>query len=152
MSLKSGSEWLTGPRFLTQDRSEWPLSRDFINSIPEKEKRSRMFKLISTYMIETPVPGTLLHIIHSVSSYRVLRGIFARLINAHKTKKPPSKEQVLTPDDFQEADKVLLWLSMPMTHQLYIEEKLLSLTPFWTQGVLYTRGRLGTAGLTYLGP
>ena len=150
--VKADSEWINGPKFLTEDRSKWPISREFIREVPEKEKRSRMFKLINTVKVETPVPGTLLHIIHSVSSYRVLRGIFARLILAHKTGQPPSKSQILTSEVFTEADKVILWLSMPMTHQLYIEGKLASLSPFWEGGVLYTRGRLGTAGMTYLGP
>ena len=150
--LKPGSEWLTGPKFLTQDRETWPLSRSFVNDIPEKEKKSRMFKLINACVVETPAPGSLLEAIHRISSYRVLRGTFARLIKAHKTKQPPSRDQVLTPADYEEADKVLFWLSMPMSHQLFIEEKLVSLAPFWEGGVLYTRGRLGSAGMTYLGP
>ena len=150
--VKADSEWINGPKFLTEDRSKWPISREFIREVPEKEKRSRMFKLINTVKVEAPVPGSLLYIIHSVSSYRVLRGIFARLILAHKTGQPPSKSQILTTEVFTEADKVILWLSMPMSHQLYIEGKLAALSPFWEGGVLYTRGRLGTAGLMYLGP
>ena len=150
--LKPGSEWLTGPKFLTQDRETWPLSRSFVHDIPEKEKKSRMFKLINACVIEAPAQDSLLEIVHRVSNYRVLRGIFARIIVAHKTKQPPARGQVLTPDDYEEADRVLLWLAMPMTHQLYIKEKLVSLSPFWKDGVLYTRGRLGSAGMTFLGP
>ena len=47
---------------------------------------------------------------------------------------------------------MLYWLSMPLTHTLYMEGKLASLSPFWEDGILYTTGRLGTAGMTYLGP
>ena len=150
--LRPDSEWLTGPRFLTQDRETWPLSRSFVNEVPEKEKKSRMFKLINACVIETPAQGSLLEVIHRISSYQVLRGTFARVIKAHKTKQPPARGQILNPTDYEEADKVLLWLSMPMSHQLFIEEKLVSLSPFWEDGVLYTRGRLGSAGLTFLGP
>ena len=146
------SEWVNGPKFLSEDRSSWPMSRDFIREVPETEKRSRMFKLINVTRFDSPEPGTLLFIIHSVSKYKTLRGIFARLILAHKTRQPPSRSQTLSAEMYAEADRVLLWLTMPMTHKLFIEDKLTSLCPFWEDGILYTQGRLGTAGLTYLGP
>ena len=121
------SEWINGPSFITKDRSTWPMSRDFIREIPDKEKRSRMFKLINSKQVEIPVAGTLMHLLGSISSYDVLRGIFARLILAHKSGVPPSRSQVLTPELYDEADRVLLWLSMPQSHQLLLDHKLMSL-------------------------
>ena len=60
--MEADSEWINGPSFLTKDRSTWPISREFIREVPEKEKRSRMFKLINTCKVEAPASGSLLQI------------------------------------------------------------------------------------------
>ena len=112
-----------------------------------------MFKLVSVLKVESPESGSLMNIVYRVSSYAVLRGVFARYILASKTGVSPKvKGQVLTAELYSEADRVIFLLAMPMSHALLLEEKLTSLAPSWEKGLLITRGRLGTAGLTYLGP
>ena len=40
--ISEGSEWRTGPSFITGHRSKWPVSRDFVRSVPEKEQRAKV--------------------------------------------------------------------------------------------------------------
>ena len=38
--VRQGSIWQDDPRFLSLPRSEWPLSRDFLDSVPQSEMRT----------------------------------------------------------------------------------------------------------------
>ena len=139
-----GTEWQTGPAYLTTHRSHWPLSRDFIREIPEEEKRNKAYKLIST--ISVTADTGLLSILSRVGKWDTARGAYARVIRAHLRNDDQSIFLPLTAEDYVKADHLLYLFSMPETRALEIDGKLSSLSVFWESGVCYTRGRLGSLG------
>ena len=48
------SEWQTGPLYLAENRSTWPISRTFSQQIPENERKSKIFKLINSVEVKLP--------------------------------------------------------------------------------------------------
>ena len=75
-------------------------------------------------------------------SYAKVVGILARYIRSKSQKSRSSISDPVTPEQYQEAEKVLLWLSMSQTKAMEDRNQLTSLAVFWVGGVCYTRGRV----------
>ena len=151
--VNAGSAWQDGPAFLRMPRSKWPVTRDFIREVPEAEKRSKLYQLISNVQLEPYVDTEgkrkeVERILYYSDKLSMVKGIMARYVRAHRTGDRSSILLPLEDADFKEAMKVMLWMSMPMTCQLYHDGKLTSLAPFWGEGILWTRGRISEDSLS----
>lgn len=163
-----GSLWQDGPQFLKQDRSEWPITRDFVRKVPDNEMRKKFLQSNGTVLVPEPslqplYITNLIKVFDYSRSLLKVRGIFARIIRSWSTKdrsiaKDPLSlkdaiSQPLTAQDYANADKFMLALAMMDTYKLVKSGKAVSLLPFQGDSgvhrlVWMTQGRLTKGALT----
>ena len=79
--LDKGSEWQNGPKFLSQDRKDWPISREFKKEVPREERRNKFysqFNLVKTNMMPKALTEQIKKIMAYSHSLTKVRGILAR--------------------------------------------------------------------------
>ena len=145
--IKPGSDWQDGSPWMRLPRSQWPISRDFVKTVPENERRSKIFKIVN-HMEAEPVPGAnLSNILHYSDRLEVVRGVMSRAIRAWRSRDNLSISLPLTAEDYDEGDRWLLWFSMFQTKQMEKAGHLDSLAVFWEDGICYTRGRIDSESM-----
>ena len=99
-----GSEWQNGPRYLMESRTTWPVSKEFMRSVPKEEKRMKYYEKINLLRELCPVAKTLTEscpvampsaelcpvpvtklsslakVMHHADSWLKVKGIMARVI------------------------------------------------------------------------
>ena len=158
--LGAGSDWQEGPKFLKENRNSWPISRDFIQQIPEGESKSRFFKVVQVFhqvaaMSWRPGPGDhqapmpfavkVLRVMWRFNDLARVRGTMARLCNAQRNGSSSFITETPSARDYKEGDWWLHWLSMPDTVKAINKAKgknESTLCPFWVENLLVARGRL----------
>ena len=163
--IAEGSTWQTGPTYLTGPRDHWPISRDFVQSIPKEESRAKLFKFVNATIADhspstdTDKTQSLTQMIDDAGDYNVLKGSLARLIKVtfdkgtHKPELTIKERLAITPDPlaYKLAEMTMYNLSMGPTMSMIEKGKLESLNPFIENNIAYTRGRLGDSIETVLG-
>ena len=82
--IQSGSLWQSGPAYLKDNRSSWPVTREFVKVIPPEEKKSKLYKLVmSIKAADIKDMASVYSIVYRVSSWTTARGSMARFLNAH---------------------------------------------------------------------
>ena len=130
------SEWQTGRPYLRKSREYWPITREFVRTVPEEEKRLRVFNmvnLVSNVSLEEPeeikVFRRMENIPHYSHSLNKVRGVMARLLRisaycANFKKRSttlevrPKREELeeiakksISVEEYSRADKMILLLS-----------------------------------------
>ena len=139
-----GSLWQTGPEYLSQDRSKWPVTREFSLKIPVEETRKRYLNTVNCTIkaLKKPAVEKLVSVMSLSNNLDKVRGIAARLARAGILNDRYSINRPLTPGDFKAADFWLKLLSMRDTLDLLKKAKLDTLSPFWEGGLCWSNGRL----------
>ena len=161
--LAQGSEWQLGPPFLSQNRSTWPLTRDFIPAIPDEEKKSRAFKFINIITEEDKITlDPILKLVKRAPTLRQLRGSLARLFMLaavhNDSKQGPAHTDIWatlsippTGTAFKKADH-LIWRLTALDTEPHMEKGTLkTLMPYVREDTIMTQGRIGEAGRRMLG-
>ena len=144
-----GSTWQQGPDFIRQLRDTWPITKDFIQEIPPEERRKKFLQVLTVKELPWN-EQRLWKVMEYSNNIDKVRAVYARLIKANKLRDKLTISYPLIGEDFDEADKLMNWLSMLETVKLLRKNPLESLNPFWRNGICYTRGRAGVDGMQAL--
>ena len=174
IDMDRGSVWQDGPAFLALDRSEWPLTRDFISDIPVEERRKRFaeasvlnhiwsqdIKLLDVVVInqlqgQKLETRTLSMVESTMTRYNKLtyiRGVVARIARASRFKERHQINSPLTMRDFADAERMMRHVA---TNDFVAEVKaksvMESLDISWSEGLPWATGRLSkSAAMRMLG-
>ena len=133
-----GSTWQEGPSWLKLDREHWKMNRDFVMTVPEDERRLKVFT------VTTPIKtrSRLENILYYSNNLKKVLGIMARVLRASLVKDRLSVFLPLSELDYNRAYKFIKKMSMTNTHDEVKSGKMSTLAPFQIKGLYYTRGRL----------
>ena len=151
--LTPDSLWFVGPDYLKEDRSTWPINRDFIVEVPETEKRSKFFQMLNSIEVRTRTVSKLescRETMNKFNNLQTVRGSIARIARATVTKCSRTIFDHLTAEDYELADKWIKLIVISETSQTFKDKEFLSLAPFSWDGGLYTTGRFGPKGMMKL--
>ena len=155
--LMKGSVWQRGPDFLHLPREEWPVSREFVNTVPVEASRVKLAQILvnSTAIQQLPLTGKrILLIILTLSfsdSILKVTAIVARTLIGW-TENLEQAKRSLTILDLQKAKQIILLLSQLQVRSKMQDRGLDSLNPEETSdGIIVTRGRLGQGMKAVLG-
>ena len=155
--VRQGSTWQEGPVFLSLPREEWPMSRDFLDYIPEGELRSpkALFNLMACGEWQSGLGLKLEKIVTEVmlrsNCYSKTVNVTARLIKCLFSGNSDLIKEPLTVRDIQVARLVQFVASMGPTVSAWNAGKLDSLRPYMSRGIVYLSGRCDLTILKLLG-
>ena len=155
--LAPGSVWQHGPDFLLLPREDWPVSRDFVQTVPEEVSRVKLAQIMvhATAIQQLPLNGKrvlLIILTLSVSdSLTKVTAIVARALIGWCEDQDKARRS-LTVEDLERAKQIMILLSQLQVRNKLKSKELDSLCPEETsQGVIITRGRLGEGMKAILG-
>ena len=150
--LGSDSVWQRGPHFLTEmDRNKWPLTRDFRDSVPQSELRSKHEVTKQVYNMQVKV-GKSMAVIQKLveaslctNSWMKSQGILARLLRAFCYPKDKDRRNLVEvhpePQDLEAARRVQFLISMQDTFEAIKKGKLKNLNVSVNDGLVEMTGR-----------
>ena len=131
-------------------RFQMLISRDYLSSrFTYGVIKHFTYKLINN--VEIVFEDGIFSTINRVSKWQTARGSYARLITALKAHDRSLISLAPTVEAYKAADQLMYLMSMPYTRQLEYDNKLTSFSVFWVDGIAYLTGRLGIAGMEFLG-
>ena len=155
--LKEDSLWQRGPDFLRLPRESWPISRDFVTSVPDEVARVKLVHIMThaTGVQQLQLGGKrVLLIILTLScsdSLSKVTAIVARSLIGWAEGFDCAKRS-LTVNDLEKAKQTMLLLSQLQVRSKMQSRGLDSLNPEETsKGIIVTRGRLGEGMRAILG-
>ncbi|MCP4995043.1 MAG: hypothetical protein GY934_14860, partial [Gammaproteobacteria bacterium] len=122
-----------------------------VHLIPKEELRSKFYTFINNIAGFTRF-SSLKRIMNYSDSMLKVRGIMARYIIASRCKDKRSIYDELNVLDYERADYMMLVLSMEETVGMLTTQDLSGLAVFWQGCVCWTKGRMGLAMKSLLGP
>ena len=155
--LAEGSVWQQGPDFLFLPRESWPISREFVRTVPEEASRVKLAQIMvhAIGVQQLPLNGKrvlLIILMLSVSdSLPKVTAIIARALIGWSEGLDKAKRS-LTVTDLEKAKGTMLLLSQLQVREKLQGKELDSLNPEEiSNGLIVTRGRLGEGMKTILG-
>ena len=136
--VQFGSVWQDGPVWLGEDRTRWPVSRDFVRKIPEEETRVKVFT-VQSEVTKQPELNRLSRILEYSNNLTKVKGILARLIKMSMSGKEvrekytpelradEAKMESLSAMDYERATNLIYFLAMAETARAIKEGRLKAL-------------------------
>ena len=144
-----GSVSQVGPHYLQySDRSTWPLSRTFSAAVPDECK---LFRIYAVKIKVREVFATISEVMIRSNSLTKVQAVIARYIHACTSGKRDSILEAPSAEKLKVAMKLMEFSAMGDTRQAYDSNKLRCLSPFWSNGVCVTEGRLARGLAPILG-
>ena len=165
--LGQGSEWQEGPAFLRQDRETWPLSNDFVPTLPPEERRKRFTEVsilsnartaegLRTYKEDESFPQTILDLISNAYS------IMVKQSNLHKAQRLVARvslayrgsmdrlaiNQDIGPEDLVAARWLMALADTIKNIEILQDKKVVeNLAVSFREGLPWTQGRMGRSAM-----
>ena len=134
----NNSRWQQGPSWLKLPRDQWMMNREFIMTVPETEKRLKVFSIQAQGENRSRLESILFY----SDNLKKVKGIMARVIRATLLKDRLSVFLPLSELDYRRATFVMKKIAMSDTHKEIQDKKMITLAPFQMKGLYHTRGRL----------
>ena len=151
------SIWQSGPNFLSLARSEWPLSREFLDLVPQSELRSSkaIFNSVGTEAWRCALGPKLEKLVRQVmersNCLSKVTNVVARILKCLFSTDREKIKESLSVRDIEAAARALFIASMGPTIAAMEAGKLESLRPIIRGGIVYARSRCDKSLLTLLG-
>ena len=165
-TLELDGEWLAGPNYLKQPRSDWPFSREFLKKdLPSEEMRNKL-EIFFTVAADKPEPRmpelykTVREVMNYSEDIKKVGRILAMILGGWKEVKrresslDKNNEQdvnmvksFLNHENLIRAMKIMILSGMQETKKALDEGRLDCLLPRRDEGMIVTQGRLGEKGL-----
>ena len=153
--LGPSSEWLNGPRELSQPRETWPASREFRRSVPKEETRCKAFN--SNAVVQEQAGARLRNLVLEVmarhNSFDEVKRILARWLWASVKGERERCRDFPKVKFLALAEKLMFLIDSSNTGEEIKKHnsRLTNLSPMWSKGRWVTKGRLGKGMFKVLG-
>ena len=154
--MQEGEEYQLAPSYVRQDRSTWPVSRDFVTDVPVEERRKKFADIqhsvnffhrayVHSLTAKSDV-WPILRKAHMVmgrcDGFLKVKSIMARICRVFRLQEISAIYDVLEVRDLAEAEWFFALATMKSLTDSLKKKGLDSLSVFWRGGLCRTRGRL----------
>ena len=153
--LGPGTQWQTGPKFLSHRRELWPITRSFVKvDIPVNELTTKKANLFASSKVSTNVESMLVAVNKALMYSNSLKKVMNLLARVSRAWKLGKSKEIVSQDpvaaELLEVERLVLFSAMADTYAALDKGKLDSLMPQMDGLIVVTTGRIGEKSLSRL--